>query len=49
VAPWRWACARETFRGELGSADSLWGMAITLALVVLGIVAGTRVFQREAA
>jgi ABC-2 type transport system permease protein len=40
---------RAMFRGELGSAASLWGIALTLALVVIGIAVGTRVFRRESA
>ena len=42
------ACA-PMFRGDLGSSASLWGIALTLALVVVGLLAGTRVFQRESA
>ena len=40
---------RAMFRGEIGSADSLWGIALTVGLVVVGVLAGTRVFRRESA
>ncbi len=40
---------RSMFRGDLSSADSLWGIGLTLALVVVGILVGTRVFRRESA
>ena len=40
---------RAMFRGDLGSSTSLWGIALTIALVVVGLLAGTRVFQRESA
>jgi hypothetical protein len=37
------------FRGEVGSPDAMLGLAITVALVVLGVLFGTRVFRRESA
>jgi ABC-2 type transport system permease protein len=40
---------RAVFRGEVGSSDSVLGVAITLLLVVLGVAFGTRVFRRESA
>ena len=40
---------RAMFRGELGSSASLWGISLTLVLVVVGIAVGTRVFRRESA
>ncbi|MEZ4701728.1 MAG: ABC transporter permease [Rhodothermales bacterium] len=40
---------RAMFRGELVSSASLWGVALTLLLVVVGIAVGTRVFKRESA
>jgi ABC-2 type transport system permease protein len=40
---------RAVFRGEVGSPDAMLGLAITVALVVLGVLFGTRVFRRESA
>jgi ABC-2 type transport system permease protein len=40
---------RAMFRGDLTSSTSLWGIGLTLALVVVGLAAGTRVFKRESA
>ena len=40
---------RAMFRGDLGSSTSLWGIALTLLLVIGGLMVGTRVFQRESA
>jgi ABC-2 type transport system permease protein len=40
---------RAEFRGDLWSATSLWGIGLTVALVVLGLMVGTRVFKRESA
>ncbi len=40
---------RAMFRGDLGSSTSLWGIVLTLVLVVGGLLVGTRVFQRESA
>ena len=40
---------RAMFRGDLASSTSLWGVAVTLALVVVGFLVGTRVFRRESA
>ena len=38
---------RAEFLGDLGSATSLWGYGLTIALVVLGLWFGTRTFRRE--
>jgi ABC-2 type transport system permease protein len=38
---------RAEFLGDLGSATSLWGYGLTVALVVLGLWVGTRTFRRE--
>jgi ABC-2 type transport system permease protein len=40
---------RAQFRGDLGTAASLWSIGLTLALVIVGLLVGTRVFQRESA
>jgi ABC-2 type transport system permease protein len=40
---------RAMFRGELGSATALWGVGLTVLLVVLGVWFGTRVFKNESA
>jgi len=40
---------RAQFRGDLGTAASLWSIGLTLALVIAGLLVGTRVFQRESA
>ena len=40
---------RAQFRGDLWSSTSLWGIGLTLALVVVGLLVGTRVFKRESA
>ena len=38
---------RSVFRGEIGSSDTLLGVGITLALVVIGVAYGARVFAKE--
>ncbi len=40
---------RAVFRGEITSAESLLGMTLTVALLVLGIVYGSLVFRTESA
>ncbi|MDN4480619.1 ABC transporter permease [Demequina muriae] len=40
---------RAMFRGELGDPAALWGVAITVGLVLGGIAIGTRVFRRQSA
>ncbi len=40
---------RAQFRGDLWSSTSLWSIGLTLALVVVGLLVGTRVFKRESA
>ena len=40
---------RSAFRGDVGSVDSWAGLAITVALVFLGVWYGTRTFRRESA
>jgi ABC-2 type transport system permease protein len=40
---------RAVFRGEMGSSDSLTGMALTVALVAIGVAFGARVFRKESA
>lgn len=38
---------RAEFLGNLTSAESLWGYAVTIGLVILGVWFGTRTFRRE--
>lgn len=38
---------RAEFLGHLTSAESLWGYAVTIGLVILGVWFGTRTFRRE--
>jgi ABC-2 type transport system permease protein len=40
---------RSLFRGHFSSADSMWGIAVALIIVALGIAFGARTFQRESA
>lgn len=40
---------RAIFRGDLTSSTTMWGLAVTVALVVIGITVGTRTFKRESA
>ena len=40
---------RAVFRGEIGSSDALLGVGLTLALVVVGVIYGARVFRKESA
>lgn len=40
---------RAMFRGELLDPVAIWGVAITVALVLLGLIIGTRVFKRQSA
>jgi ABC-2 type transport system permease protein len=40
---------RAVFRGEMGSSEAVIGMALTLALVAIGVVFGARVFRKESA
>lgn len=40
---------RAFFRGNLGSADALWGIGITVLVVVAGVAAGAATFRRESA
>jgi ABC-2 type transport system permease protein len=40
---------RAVFRGEMAGGESLIGIAVTVALVALGLVYGARVFRRESA
>jgi ABC-2 type transport system permease protein len=40
---------RDMFTGDLGSPQSLLGLGLTVTLVALGLVVGTRVFRRESA
>jgi ABC-2 type transport system permease protein len=41
--------ARAVFRGDMTSSVALVGLAVTVALVVVGITVGTRTFRRESA
>lgn len=41
--------ARAVFAGDLTSSTTLWGVVVTLALVVVGVTVGTRTFRRESA
>jgi ABC-2 type transport system permease protein len=40
---------RAVFRGEIGSSESLLGAGLTIALFVVGVFYGARVFRRESA
>ncbi len=40
---------RAIFRGDVVSATTLWGVVVTVALVVVSIAFGTRTFRRESA
>jgi ABC-2 type transport system permease protein len=40
---------RAVFRGDIVSSEAGIGFAITLVLVALGVVYGTRMFRRESA
>lgn len=40
---------RATFRGDVTTSTSLWGLVTTAALVALGVFVGTRTFRRETA
>lgn len=40
---------RAVFRGEIGSSESLVGAGLTIALLVVGLFYGARVFRRESA
>ncbi|WP_297082702.1 ABC transporter permease [uncultured Demequina sp.] len=40
---------RAMFRGDLTDPVALWGVAITIALVLMGLAIGTRVFKRQSA
>jgi ABC-2 type transport system permease protein len=40
---------RAMFRGHFSSADSMWGIAVAVIIVALGIFFGARTFQRESA
>jgi len=40
---------RAMFRGELTDPVALWGVAITVGLVLIGLAVGTRVFKRQSA
>jgi ABC-2 type transport system permease protein len=40
---------RAVFRGEIGSSESLLGAGLTVALLVVGMFYGARVFRRESA
>ena len=40
---------RAVFRGETGSSESLLGAGLTIALLVVGVFYGARVFRRESA
>lgn len=40
---------RAVFRGEIGSSESLLGAGLTIALLVVGVFYGARVFRRESA
>jgi ABC-2 type transport system permease protein len=40
---------RAVFRGEIGSSESLLGAGLTVALLVVGVFYGARVFRRESA
>ena len=40
---------RAVFRGEIGSRESLLGAGLTIALLVVGVFYGVRVFRRESA
>ncbi len=40
---------RAMYRGEIGSSDAWLGTVLTLALLVLGVFYGTRVFRKESA
>jgi hypothetical protein len=37
------------FRGEITSTESLLGVGLTIALLLLGMVYGSRVFRKESA
>jgi ABC-2 type transport system permease protein len=41
--------ARAIFAGDLTSSTTMWGLVVTLALVAVGVTAGTRTFRRESA
>lgn len=40
---------RAVFRGEIGSSESLLGAGLTIALLIVGVFYGARVFRRESA
>ena len=40
---------RAAFRGDIASATTAWGVVATLALVIAGLLVGTRTFRRETA
>jgi ABC-2 type transport system permease protein len=40
---------RSMFRGEITSTESLLGVGLTIALLLLGMVYGSRVFRKESA
>jgi ABC-2 type transport system permease protein len=40
---------RSLFQGEVTSSTTGWGVAAAAALVVVGLVVGTRTFRRETA
>ena len=40
---------RAVFRGEIGSSESLLGAGLTIALLVVGVFYGARVFRKESA
>jgi len=40
---------RAIFRGDVASATTLWGVVVTVALVVVSVAFGTRTFRRESA
>ena len=40
---------RAFFLGDIGTSTAWWGLVATVALVVLGLVVGTRTFRRESA
>ncbi|MGI9092757.1 MAG: ABC transporter permease [Mycobacteriales bacterium] len=40
---------RSLFRGDFGSADTMWGLIVGAIIVALGLIFGARTFQRESA
>jgi ABC-2 type transport system permease protein len=38
---------RAVFLGDLTSSTAIWGYVLTIALVVIGVAAGTRTFRSE--